>query len=133
MKRINSIEELKIVSTDFRKNMELLVDQNNPDGFVLVKVATATCSNAAGAKNIFDLMTEHLDKRGINAMVSKTGCMGYCYAEPTIEVTKPGHDPIVFGYVNEERADEIIERYIKNGEEVEGIISLNYRTVEEID
>ncbi|MBO6089330.1 MAG: (2Fe-2S) ferredoxin domain-containing protein [Lachnospiraceae bacterium] len=55
--------------------------------------------------------------------------MGYCYAEPTIEVKLPGKDPIVFGHVNVEKASEILEKYIKNGELVEGIIPVNYETV----
>ena len=133
MNKINSVKDLEAISRDFRKNMNLLLDKENPDSFVVVKVATATCSNAAGAKKIFQLFTEHLEKRGINAVVSKTGCMGYCYAEPTIEVTKPGHDPVVFGYVDEARADEIIERYIKNDELIDGIIPLNYYAVNDID
>ena len=56
--------------------------------------------------------------------------MSYCYAEPTIEVTKPGEEPIVFGYVDIRKADEIIEKYIKNGELIDGIIPQNYETID---
>ena len=55
--------------------------------------------------------------------------MGYCYAEPTIEVTLPNQEAVVFGYVNEKKADEIIEKYIKNNELVDGIIPVNYETI----
>ena len=55
--------------------------------------------------------------------------MGYCYAEPTVEITLPGKDPIVFGYVTVSKADEIIEHYIKEGELVNGIIPQNYNTI----
>jgi NADP-reducing hydrogenase subunit HndB len=77
-----------------------------------------------------DYMIEELEKRGIDAIVTQTGCMGYCYAEPTLEVKVPGKDPIVFGYVNIKKADEIIEKYIKVGELVDGIIPVNYETIE---
>ncbi|MFA6128447.1 MAG: NADH-ubiquinone oxidoreductase-F iron-sulfur binding region domain-containing protein [Bacteroidales bacterium] len=70
---------------------------------------------------------EELEKRGIDATVSQTGCMGYCFAEPTVEVTLPGHDPYVFGFVDNKKADEIIENYIKKGELVDGIIP--YQTI----
>jgi NADP-reducing hydrogenase subunit HndB len=56
--------------------------------------------------------------------------MGYCYAEPTLEVTIPGKDPIVYGFVDIKRADQIIEKYIKNGELVDGIIPVNYETID---
>ena len=42
----------------------------------------------------------NLEKNGIQAVVTQTGCMGYCFAEPTVEITKPGKEPIVFGHVN---------------------------------
>jgi NADP-reducing hydrogenase subunit HndB len=56
--------------------------------------------------------------------------MSYCYAEPTIEVTIPGKDPVTFGFVNTRKADEIIEKYIRKGEIIEGIIPANYETID---
>jgi NADP-reducing hydrogenase subunit HndB len=56
--------------------------------------------------------------------------MGYCYAEPTIEVTVPGKEPIVFGEVDKHRAAEIIEKYIVHNELVDGILPMNYRTID---
>jgi len=132
MVKIKSIEDLKKVSKEHAEGFKALVIENDPDNFVLVKVAMATCSIAAGATDIFHLISEHIEKRGINAIVTKTGCMSYCYAEPTIEVTLPGKEPIVFGDVDATRADEIIEKYIKNGELVDGIIPKNYLTVDNI-
>lgn len=77
-----------------------------------------------------EFLIDELDKRSIDAVVMQTGCMGYCYAEPTIEVTKPGEEPIVFGWVDEKKADAIIEKYIKNGELLDGIIPVNYNNAE---
>ena len=90
----------------------------------------ATCGIASGAKIVMEFMIEELEKRNIDAVVTQTGCMGYCYAEPTIEVTIPGKEPLVFGYVDKTKADEIIEKYIKNGELVDGIIPITYQTIE---
>ena len=60
--------------------------------------------------------------KNIPAVVTQTGCMGYCYAEPTIEVKKPGSEPIVFGYVTPMKAEEVVSKYIVNNELLEGII-----------
>ena len=57
---------------------------------VQVKVAMATCGIASGARETMEFMTEALEKRGVDAIVTRVGCMGYCYAEPTIEVKLPG-------------------------------------------
>ena len=90
----------------------------------------ATCGIASGAKAVMEYFIEELDKRNVDAVVMQTGCMGYCYAEPTVEITKPGEEPIVFGWVDEKKADAIIEKYIKQGELVEGIIPKNYENAD---
>ena len=59
----------------------------------------------------------------------QTGFMGYCYAEPTVEVTLPGKEPLVFGHVKKARVDEIIDRYIRNGELLDDIIPVTYTVV----
>jgi NADP-reducing hydrogenase subunit HndB len=91
----------------------------------------ATSGIASGAKEVYNFLIEELEKRNIEGIVTQTGDMGYSYAEPTIEVTLPGNDPIVYGYVDTKKADEIIEKYIKNGELVEGIIPVNYETIDD--
>ena len=130
MAQIKSLADLK------KKREELLagsgiklkgVDQGHQ---VQVKVAMATCGVASGAKPIMEFFVEQLDRRSIPGVVRQTGCMGYCYAEPTIEVKLPGQDPVVFGYVDLKRADQIIEKYIKTGELVDGIIPINYETID---
>ena len=78
-----------------------------------------------------DFLIEALEKRNIEAQVTQTGDMGYSYAEPTIEVKKPGKEPVIFGEVDVKKADTIIEKYIKLDEEVEGVIPVNYRTIED--
>jgi NADP-reducing hydrogenase subunit HndB len=120
---------MKLTSLDALR--ELRAHQKTEKG-IQVKVALATCSKAAGAEAILEFISSAVEKRGLNAVVTPTGCMGYCYAEPTIEVTIPGSDPVVFGEVTIERADRIIEQYIKRGERVEGEIPVNYRSIQEI-
>jgi NADP-reducing hydrogenase subunit HndB len=130
MVKVKSLADLKKIKSELQSKMELRERSENPEKMVQVKVAMATCGIASGAKQVMDYMIEEFEKRGIDAIVTQTGCMGYCYAEPTLEVKVPGKDPIVFGYVNIKRADEIIEKYIKVGELVDGIIPVNYETIE---
>lgn len=94
-----------------------------------IRVHMGTSGLASGAKEILDFLTLELEKRNIDADVIRTGDLGYCFAEPTIEVKRLGEDPIIFGNVDKLKADEIIEKYIKNGEYVDGILPVNYRTI----
>lgn len=124
MKKLNSIDDLLRLKSELSK-------QAASENGIKVKVACATCGIASGAKEVLTYMSEELEKRNIEASVILTGCMGYCYAEPTVEITLPGKKPVVFGYVDIKKADAIIEKYIKNEQLLEGIIPLNYRTIDE--
>ncbi|MFO7741090.1 MAG: hypothetical protein R6X31_02145 [Anaerolineae bacterium] len=42
-----------------------------------------------------------------------------------------GKDPVVFGYVNKEKAREIIDVYIKRGELIDGVIPITFKTIDE--
>ncbi|HNV81953.1 MAG: (2Fe-2S) ferredoxin domain-containing protein [Tenuifilaceae bacterium] len=130
MTKVKSLADLKKMKDQFQSKIELREKGEDPDSRVQIKVAMATCGIASGAKTVMEFLIEELDKRSIDAVVTQTGCMGYCYAEPTIEVKLPNQDPVVFGYVDNKKADEIIEKYIKNGELVDGIIPMNYNTID---
>jgi len=129
MGKINSLDDLKKIRDGARSKIDMRSGADSLQGMVQVKVAMATCGIASGAKPIMDFFTDELDKRGIGAVITQTGCMGYCYAEPTVEVQMPGKEPVVFGFVDQKRADEIIEKYIKKGELTEGIIPVNYEKI----
>jgi len=130
MSKIKSLADLKKRREEFETGLDLRVKATDPEKHVQVKVAMATCGIASGAKAVMEFFLEQLDRRNIQGIVTQTGCMGYCYAEPTVEVKLPGQDPVVFGYVDLKRADQIIEKYIKTGELVDGIIPVNYETID---
>ncbi|MGI6574005.1 MAG: (2Fe-2S) ferredoxin domain-containing protein [Fermentimonas sp.] len=126
---IKTLDDLKRRQEEMKSRVNLREKAENPESLVQVKVAMATCGIASGAKEVMEFFVTELDKRSIDAVVTQTGCMGYCFAEPTVEITLPGKEPMVFGYVDTKKADEIIERYIKEGELVDGIIPQNYNTI----
>lgn len=130
MSKITSLADLKKKREEMKAGLDIRVKATDPESVVQVKVAMATCGIASGAKTVMEFFLEQLEKRNIAAVVTQTGCMGYCYAEPTIEVKLPGQEPVVYGYVDLKRADLIIEKYIKTGELVDGIIPVNYQSVD---
>lgn len=113
----------------FRAALDLREKSNAPDQLVQIKVSMATCGIAAGAKEIMSYFIEALNRKNIDALVTQTGCMGYCYAEPTVEVDVPGKDPLVFGHVDQAKADEIIDEYIGKGMLIDGILPVTYTAV----
>jgi NADP-reducing hydrogenase subunit HndB len=130
MAKVKSLADLKLLKDNLQEKLKLREKGLDAENHVQIKVAMATCGIASGAKGIMDFLLDELDKRNIDAVITQTGCMGYCFAEPTVEVKLPGQEPVVFGYVDIRKADDIIEKYIKNGELVEGIIPRNYETID---
>jgi NADP-reducing hydrogenase subunit HndB len=131
MAKVKSLADLQKLKADLQSKVNIREKGESAENLVQIKVAMATCGIASGAKEVMEFFIEELEKRNIESVVTQTGCMGYCYAEPTIEVTVPGKEPLVFGYVDKRKADEIIERYIKNGELLDGIIPKNYETIDD--
>ena len=129
--KVKSLADLRKIKAEVQEKIKLREYGENSENIVQVKVAMATCGIAAGAKDVMNYLIEELDFQGVDAVVTQTGCMGYCYAEPTIEVILPGKDPVVYGFVNREKAKEIIEEYIIKGEMVDGIIPVTYKTIDE--
>ena len=84
----------------------------------------------AGARVVMNAIIERVEREKLPVIVTQGGCMGYCYAEPTIEVKRPGEEPVVFGHVNTDKAMEILDKYVLHGELVDGVIPVNYQTIE---
>jgi NADP-reducing hydrogenase subunit HndB len=131
MNKITSLADLKRIKDQVQSKIKLRENSDVADTLVQVRVGMATCGIASGAKETMNFLIEETEHLAIDAVVSQTGCMGYCYAEPTIEVTLPGKEPVVFGHVDKAKAREIIDRYIIKGELVDGIIPAAYKTIDE--
>lgn len=129
MNKIKSLNDLRQLREELKGKINLREKSDTPELQVQIKVSMATCGIASGAKEVMSFLIDELDRQAIDAIVTQTGCMGYCYAEPTLEIKLPNHDPIVFGNVDNTKVIELIERYIKKGELVEGIIPVNYDSI----
>ncbi len=131
MNKIKSLDDLRRIKQDLAGGMNIREKSNSPESLVQIRVAMATCGIASGARNVMNTLIEKIEKDKIPAIVTQGGCMGYCYAEPTVEVKKPGEDPVVFSFVNEKVAIDILEKYVLKGELIDGILPVNYRTIEQ--
>lgn len=129
--KVKSLADLKRIKAEVQDKIKLREQGENADKIVQIKVAMATCGIASGAKEIMSYIIDELDFNGVDAIVSQTGCMGYCYAEPTIEVVIPGQAPVIYGFVTKDKAKEIIDNHVVKGQMVDGIIPVTFKTIDE--
>ena len=124
MSTIASIDALRA------RREEILARQKARNGKIVINVSLATCSIAAGGKAALEAMQDEVARNSLaNVEFMQSGCMTYCYAEPTVEITLPGKAPVVFGGVDEAKARELVTEYVMKGEPVEGIIPVTYERV----
>ena len=79
-----------------------------------IRVGSAVCGEAAGAKEVIDSLNTELSNNSLAANVSHVGCNGLCYAEPIVDITKPGKPRVFFKNVHPGQISELIQSYLIN-------------------
>ncbi len=90
-------------------------------GEIRVVVGMATCGIAAGARPVLNAFVEEVSKQELNdkVTVSQTGCIGVCQFEPVVEVFEAGKEKVTYVKMTAEKAKEVVENHLKNGNVVE--------------
>ena len=120
MQKITSWDELKKFRKDVQNSANTYASETD---CVVLAVGMATCGVAAGAQETMDALMEAAKKNHLaNVSVIPTGCYGFCYAEPMVEVRMPGKPPVRYGNVDEKLGHEIVVRHVMNGEIIEAAV-----------
>ncbi|MCL5734093.1 MAG: FAD-dependent oxidoreductase [Actinobacteria bacterium] len=77
-----------------------------------VLIGMGTCGIASGAEDVMRTLTQDLERYSLEAEILQTGCIGLCYAEPLIEVIKPGRPSVFFGNLTPELTSEVVKDYL---------------------
>ena len=77
-----------------------------------IRIGTELNGQAAGALEVVAALRSELDKRGIEANVDEVGTLGLSYAEPLVDVLKPGKSRLLFSRVTPDDVPTIIDEYI---------------------
>lgn len=109
---MKSLDDLKKVREKALEQMK--IREGNYSAKVVV--AMGTCGIAAGAREVMTAILDELEKRGISDVaVTQTGCKGLCEQEPTVDVIKTGEPTVTYGYVDADKARQIIAQHVVNG------------------
>ena len=80
-----------------------------------IRVGTAMCGHAAGAAEVLEALRNELEARGVDANVDEVGCLGLCFAEPLVDILKPGGSRLFFGNVTPGDVPALIDGYLLSG------------------
>ena len=73
------------------------------------------CGHAAGAAEVLEALRNELEARGVEANVDEVGCLGLCFAEPLVDILKPGGSRLFFGNVTPGDVPALIDGYLLSG------------------
>lgn len=80
-----------------------------------ILVGMSTCGIASGAEDTFNAISEAIDERKAkNVEVVKTGCVGLCYSEPTVEIEIPGKPLVTIGNVDKKVGAELVKSLVED-------------------
>lgn len=85
---------------------------------VVISVGTATCGRSAGSLQVLKTFRRQLKRRRLNVEIIEVGCIGLCYAEPIVCITKPSQPTICYGNITSKKAKELIKRYVAGNDVV---------------
>ncbi|MGD9142662.1 MAG: NADH-quinone oxidoreductase subunit NuoF [Dehalococcoidia bacterium] len=77
-----------------------------------ILIGMGTCGIAAGSEDVLKTLQDELAARNIAADIIQVGCIGLCYAEPLIELIKPGFPGIFYGNLTPELTTEIVNDWL---------------------
>lgn len=101
------------------KNKFIENEQKN----IQIKIAMSVCAKSSGAEKIFDYLSNEIKNKNLDIDIIPTGCMGFCYCEPTLKIVNPKSKEIdIMGDVTLEKAKTILDKIIKN-EKTEGDVA----------
>ncbi len=84
-----------------------------------IVVGLGTCGIAAGAEETYKALQKSLEAAGLPWTLSKTGCLGMCFREPTVEIRTDDNNRFVYGDVSASRVGRLIEEHIVANRPVE--------------
>ena len=72
-------------------------------------VGAGTCGLGAGAAKTLAAVRDYLREKGVDAEVVETGCIGFCSAEPLMDVQLPGKARVSFQKVTEKKVAKLLD------------------------
>ncbi|MDP3034873.1 MAG: NADH-ubiquinone oxidoreductase-F iron-sulfur binding region domain-containing protein [Methanobacteriaceae archaeon] len=92
-----------------KKEYDLLFSEKNA-----VLIGSATCGNSAGAQIAKKAIESEMENSEHVVEIIEVGCIGLCYAEPIIMVSKPQKPAVIYGNVTKKVAREIAKSHLIN-------------------
>ncbi len=86
----------------------------HPAGLKIL-IGSASCGLAAGAAEVEDAARKAVEELKLDAVVTRTGCIGFCQQEPLVDLIVPNGPRVSFGNMTAAKMEKLLASYAKNG------------------
>lgn len=103
---IQSVADLEKISQEYSTKLYY------PDTTKVI-IGMASCGIAAGGKKAFEKAIQDFPE-GNGIQISQTGCLGFCEAEPLVEIAATGRPRVIYQNITEDKIVDVIHSYLEN-------------------
>ncbi|HNW59457.1 MAG TPA: (2Fe-2S) ferredoxin domain-containing protein [bacterium] len=113
---MKSLSDLRAIKDKAKKEMAA---REQSAKFRIV-IAMGTCGIAAGARSVMSAILDEINKRNVTqAVVTQTGCLGFCDQEPLVQVVQSDTGiTTTYGKISAEIARKIVVDHVMGGQVV---------------
>ena len=116
---MKNLEDLKKLREKAQKNIKL----RSQDAKIKVVVGMGTSGIAAGAREVLNKFISEINERDLDdVMVTQTGEKGMSSQEPIVEIREENKPTVVYGEMNSDKVEEVVESHLVNGKVVEDYV-----------
>ena len=76
---------------------------------IKIMVGMATCGISAGADKVYATLAQKIEELGLDVVLAKTGCIGFCQREPLVDVVYPKKVRLTYQSMTPETAAALAE------------------------
>jgi NADH:ubiquinone oxidoreductase subunit F (NADH-binding)/(2Fe-2S) ferredoxin/Pyruvate/2-oxoacid:ferredoxin oxidoreductase delta subunit len=80
----------------------------------MIYVGTATCAIVAGALKTYAVIEKYIAENNLKVDLIKGGCIGYCNAEPVVDIQLPGKARISFHNITHDLVGNFLDEVLNN-------------------
>lgn len=115
MEKIRTLQDLLDIREKIQRKTSL-----REDGYrARITVHMGTCGIASGAREVINTVADALAESGrTDIRLTNSGCIGTCEFEPVMTVETLGCEPVLYGYLDAEKAGDIFRRHVLEGQVV---------------
>lgn len=80
---------------------------------IKIMVGMATCGISAGADKVYEALGKKIAEMGLDVLLEKTGCIGFCQMEPIVDVVYPRSVRVSYKAMTPQKVERLVEAISK--------------------